>query len=302
MGGHHHHDVKGTKLLITIVLNLFITVAQIIGGLISGSLALLSDAVHNFGDVLGLITAYIATQLSSRPYTARHTFGYKRAEIFAALINALFLVATSLFIFVEAYSRLNDPQPVDSVWVMALALLGVLFNGFSVWLIQKEAHHNINMRAAYLHLLGDALTSVAVLIGGIVLFFYPAYWIDTLISVGIALYLLYAAWGVLKDATAILMHFTPAHIDIATIEALILEHEAIQNIHHLHVWQLNDHDIYLQAHIDFKEDLTLSQTLATTALIEAQLLKQFHIHHVTLQAEYDKNDDKALIVGHTSLR
>ena len=166
---HSHTEVKGKNLLFSIVLNIVITVAQIIGGIISGSLALLSDALHNFSDVLALAFSWYANKLSKKEASLNHTFGYKRAELIAAFINAITLIVVALFLIYEAAHRLFHPEPIQSAVVIWLALLGIFANGGSVILLKKEADHNLNMKSAYLHLLTDMMASIAVLIGGIVM-------------------------------------------------------------------------------------------------------------------------------------
>jgi cobalt-zinc-cadmium efflux system protein len=294
---HHHHEVKGIRLLITIVLNSIITVAQIIGGIYSGSLALLSDALHNFSDVITLVIAYVANRMAGRSPTNEKTFGYKRAEIIAAFFNATVLVGIGFFLIIEAAQRIIDPQPVGSTIVIALALLGILFNAASLLLIKDDAHQNINIRAAYVHLMTDVMTSVAVLIGGIAIYFFQLYWIDPLISMLIAFYLIYAAYEIVGDSARILMQFTPSHIDLDGIDRMVCEHPELSNIHHIHIWQLNDHEIFFEGHIDFKENLPLNEVMAVCQLIEEKIMKQFQITHVTLQCEFQKEDDKSLVCG-----
>ncbi len=295
--GHHHHEVSGTRLLITIILNIIITLSQIVGGIFSGSLALLSDALHNFSDVMALLISYITNRMAGRAPTHTQTFGFKRAEILAALFNASVLIGIGLFLIIEALQKFVHPEPVGSTIVIALAVLSIVLNAASVLLIKDDAHHNINIRSAYLHLLTDVMTSVAVLLGGIAMYYYELFWIDPLISISIALYLIYAAYGILKDATMILMQFTPSHIDIAKIEEAVCKHPALHNIHHIHLWQLNDNETFFEAHIDFQEDLSLEKVTQICNDIEHTIKTNFHITHVTLQSEYEKDDSKALVFG-----
>ncbi|WP_345977750.1 cation diffusion facilitator family transporter [Sulfurimonas sp. HSL3-7] len=297
MSGHHHHEVKGMRLLITIFLNIIITAAQIIGGIYSGSLALLSDALHNFSDVMTLVITYIANRMAGRTPTQEKTFGYKRAEIIAALFNASVLVGTGFYLIIEAARRVVNPEPVGSVVVIALALLGIVFNAAGMLLIKQDAHHNINIKAAYLHLLTDVMTSVAVLAGGIAMYYLQLYWIDPLISILIAIYLIYAAYDILKDSACILMQFAPAHIDLAGIERVACGHPELKNIHHIHVWQLNDREIFLEAHVDFNENLPLEEVMRICDALEEKLKRLYGITHVTLQSEFQKKDDKALVCG-----
>ncbi len=206
---HHHHHVSGKNLFITIILNIIITLAQIVGGILSGSLALLSDAMHNFSDVLALVIAYVANRLAAKPKTKEFTFGLKRAEILAALFNALVLVGIGIFLIVEAVGKLIHPEPIDSTLVIWLGMLSIVLNSASVLLIKEDAHENMNIKAAYLHLLTDVMTSVAVVIGGVAMALWHIYWIDAAISILIALYLIKEAAALVTESTAILMQSAP---------------------------------------------------------------------------------------------
>jgi len=161
----HDHNHTGRNLAVTVILNGIITISQFIGGIISGSLALISDALHNFSDVISVILAYVAHRIGLRPQTQQSTFGYKRAEILAAFINAITLIAISVYLLVEAAERFLNPKEVDYRWMLGLGILGFFANGISVMLLHNEKEDNLNIRAAYLHLIGDALTSLAVITG-----------------------------------------------------------------------------------------------------------------------------------------
>ena len=214
MSHHHHHAVSGKKLFITVILNVIITISQIIGGVISGSLALLSDAMHNFSDVLALLIAWGANNLSSRPSQIDKTFGFKRAEILAALFNATVLMGIAIFLIVESVRKILHPEPVSSVWVIGLGVLSIVLNSASVLLIKDDSSDNINIKAAYLHLMTDVGTSIAVVVGGIVIYYLDIFWIDSVISLLIAIYLIYASYDILKESIAILMQFSPKDIDL----------------------------------------------------------------------------------------
>jgi len=292
---HHHHDVSGKNLFITIILNVIITVSQIIGGIMSGSLALLSDAMHNFSDVLALVIAYAANRLSARPNTMEKTFGYKRAEILAALFNASVLIGIAVFLIVEAFHKFYHPEAINSVWVIGLGALSIVLNAASVLLVKDDAHENMNIRAAYLHLLTDVMTSVAVVGGGLLMYYFGLFWIDPLISVTIALYLIWASVGLIKESSAILMQFTPVDINMDKLVAKMEAEIEIKNVHHLHVWKLDDHRIHLEAHLDFYEDLPLSASNAVTQTLEKKLHDTFGIEHTTFQCEFDRDDNKEVI-------
>lgn len=296
--GHHHShpDLKGRNLIISILLNVLITVSQVIGGLISGSLSLLSDALHNFSDVMSLIVSYIANLLSKKEASDRKTFGYKRAEIIAAFVNAATLMVVAVILIVEAVERFLDPQVIESDLVIWLSLLGIAANGFSVLLLKKDADSNMNMRSAYLHLLTDMMASVAVLVGGILMKLYQVFWVDAALTLAIALYLIYMGFDLLKDSTRVLMLFTPNTIQMQQIVAAIQERASVKNVHHVHIWQLNEDEIHLEAHVDFKEDIRLSEFDDILGQIEKELYHNFGINHVNIQPEFNKPDNKEVIV------
>ncbi|BFP41137.1 cation diffusion facilitator family transporter [Flavobacteriaceae bacterium GF1] len=300
MGHQHHHShrhkVDGKNLGISIVLNIVVTIAQIIGGLISGSLSLLSDALHNFSDVLSLIISFLANRLSKKKASTNRTFGYKRAEIIAAFVNSATLMVVSLFLIVEAIERFLAPQEVASNWVIWLSILAILVNGFSVLLLKKDAAVNMNMKSAYLHLLTDMMASIAVLVGGLLMKFYAIFWIDPLLTLVIALYLIYVGYDLLKESTKVLMLFTPKSIAVQEIVSSICEIKGIKNVHHVHVWQLNEEEIHLEAHVDFKEDIKLSEFDVILEGIEELVYHRHGINHVNIQPEFGKCDTKKIIV------
>ena len=295
-GHHHHHAVSGTKLFITVLLNVVITLSQIVGGIFSGSLALLSDAMHNFSDVLALLVAWGANRLAVRPGSMEKTFGFKRAEIIAALFNASVLMGIALFLIIEAIHKFIHPEPIASGWVIGLGLLSILLNAASVLLIKEDAHENMNVKAAYLHLMTDVGTSVAVVLGGVLMYYWQLFWVDPLISLLIALYLIYASYDIIRESTAILMQFAPEGLDLEELAEAVAQLPGIENLHHLHIWRLNDHDIFLEAHVDFAGNLHLIEVTHKLEAIERLLRERFHIAHVTLQPEYRREDDKRLIV------
>ncbi len=302
MGHHHHHhshdhsDLKGRNLLISIFLNIGITVAQVIGGLLSGSLALLSDALHNFSDVLSLIISFVAQRLGKKQACRKKTFGYKRAEILAAFVNAATLVVVAIILMKEAVERLLDPQQIDSNLVIWLALIAIMFNGFSVLLLKKDSDHNMNMKSAYLHLLTDMMASVAVLVGGILMKYFEIYWVDAVLTMIIGIYLIYMGYDLLKESTKVLMLFTPKSVVIQDIVESICTIDPVKNVHHVHIWQLNEEEVHMEAHIDFKEDIRLSEFDEILEKIEEHVYHKHGINHVNIQPEFDKCDSKSIIV------
>lgn len=298
--GHYHshkhqHNLKGKNLLIATVLNLVITVVEIIGGLISNSLALLSDAIHNLGDTIAVLLAYLANLVSRKGADEKKTFGYKRVEILTALLNAVVLIVITIFLFIEAYKRFQDPEPIKGLIMFIVATIGLMANLIAVLLLKGESHANLNIRAAYLHLLGDTISSVAVIVGSVLIYFFNIYWIDPVITILIGLYIIKEAYMVLKEAVDILMQGTPSSIDLQEIVTEIEKHDEINNVHHVHAWKLDDTQIHFECHIDLHKDLSLSFTDNIRSEIESILQNKFGISHVTIQFEYNCCDQKSVI-------
>lgn len=292
----YKHEVKSKNLVYSILLNLLITIAQIIGGIISGSLALISDAVHNFSDVLSLVFSLVANKLSRRKASIDQTFGYKRAELIAAFVNASTLVVVAIVLVYGAINRFINPHPIQSELVIWLALLGILANGFSVLLLQKDAAHNLNMKSAYLHLLTDMMASVAVLVGGLLMKFYGWFWVDSVMTIAIAIYLIVVGVKLLITSTKMLMLFTPDHIDIKEIVREVHKIPGVNKLHHIHVWHLNDEELHLEAHLDCSEDIKMSEFNNLLHEVEQTLFQKFHINHINIQPEFKKEDPKDFIV------
>jgi cobalt-zinc-cadmium efflux system protein len=295
---HHHHEVSGKNLFITIILNIIITVAQVVGGIFSGSLALISDALHNFSDVMALVIAWWANKVSQRKHSAAKTFGYKRAQIIAALFNGSVLVGIGFYLIIEALGRFTQPQVIESSLVIWLALLSIVLNAASVLLIKDDSHGNLNIRAAYLHLLTDVMTSIAVLVGGLLMMFKGWYWVDPLVTMVIAVYLIHASWSLISESVSILMMSAPQQLDLSELQALIAGHEKVANIHHIHLWQLDENNLFLEAHLDFTADLPLSEVVRIKDLVAADLQDKMGVNHVTLQCEFEVDDSKDMICNH----
>ncbi len=293
---HHHHQRSGRNLLISILLNIGITVAQVIGGIISGSLALLSDALHNFSDVLSLILSYLANRFTKKQASSKRTFGYKRAEIMAAFVNSATLIVIALILIKEAVERFFQPEPIAPDLVIWLSALGIAVNGFSVLLIKKDADSNLNMKSAYLHLFTDMMASVAVLAGGLLMHFFQLFWIDPLLTIVIGIYLIYMGYDLLKSSTKVLMLFTPDEIEIEGLVGEISRNPAIKNIHHVHLWQLNEHEIHLEAHIDFHENISIQAFETILKEIEEIVYHDFGITHVSIQPECGRCHSHQVIV------
>lgn len=292
----HKHQVEGKNLFLSIILNVVITVAQIVGGILSNSLALISDALHNFSDVLSLVFSYVAHKLSRRKASLDQTFGYKRAELLAAFVNAATLIIVAFILIYGAIERLINPHEIESNLVIWLALLGIVVNGLSVLLLKKDADHNLNMKSAYLHLLTDMMASVAVLVGGLLMKFYGWFWVDSVMTILIAIYLIVVGFDLIIKSTKMLMLFTPNDIDIKAIVREVHKIEGVNKLHHIHVWHLNEEELHLEAHLDCSEDIKMSEFNDLLFKVEEVLFHQFGINHINIQPEFKKEDPKDFIV------
>jgi cobalt-zinc-cadmium efflux system protein len=293
---HHSHDashLSGRKIFWVTLLNAIITLAEFIGGLISGSLALLSDSLHNLSDTLAIALSYFANKIAQKPQNYRKTFGYKRAEIIAAFINSSVLLAISTLLIVEAIKRFYNPHPIDGNLMIGVAVIGLLANLFSVYLLQKDAHANINIKSSYLHLIGDTVSSIGVVGGGLAIKFWQITWIDPVVTLLIAAYIIKEGWKIFRQTIDILMQSAPK-LDYKNIKLSVEKISGVKNIHHVHAWTIDENLIHFEAHIDL-DDMLLSEAEKIYDKIKQILQTEHNIHHITLQAEVDNCRDKKLI-------
>ncbi|WP_297504051.1 cation diffusion facilitator family transporter [Thermococcus sp.] len=293
MGHHHHHhgELKG-RMVISVILNLTITIAEIIGGILSGSLALLSDSIHNFSDSISLLASYFAVRVGERKANEKYTFGYKRAEILVAFINSAVLIGVSLFLLVEAYRRFKNPEPIDGPLMLVVALIGLLANLLSVLLLHDHAHESMNVRSAYLHLMSDTLSSVAVVIGGILIIEWNVTRVDPLVTVLISLYIMGEGYGILKESVEVLMEASP-ELDLEAIKAEIESIPSVRNAHHFHAWRIGENEVHFECHVEV-EDIPISEAQGIIDEVEERL-KKYGITHVTIQLEVEKCTDKGIV-------
>jgi cobalt-zinc-cadmium efflux system protein len=292
---HHHSDSEGRKLLITVVLNFGITVAEIFGGIFANSLALISDAIHNLSDAVALLITYLTIKISKKPYNQKNTYGYKRIQILAALFNSVTLIVICIYLLFEAYQRFLNPEPVKSIPMFVVALIGLIANLVSVLLLRKHSKDNLNIRAAYLHLIGDTMSSVAVIIGGVLIFFFEYYWIDPLITVLISLYIIKETYSVLYETYKILMQSTPVGIDVDEVVSELNKIPQVKGVHHIHIWNLTDKEIHFEGHLDVDGDMKISESQKIVDQAKTVLSKVFNIGHATLQLECNLCRDKSVI-------
>ena len=296
---HTHTDslTSAGRLFLTVLLNLLITVVEIVGGILSGSLSLISDALHNLSDAAAIIISYLALKLSARPNTERYTFGLKRAEILAAILNSGALIGIGVFLFKAAYDRLVTPEPIAGGLMIGVAVVGLVANVIGTWLLRQGAQANMNIRSAYLHLLSDAVSSVAVVLGGAAIFFWNITWIDPLLTALIAVYIIYESFAIVKEAVNVLLMGAPESVSLQRVRQELESVPGVQNIHHVHVWRMNDQDIHFEAHVDV-EDMPVSACRRISAQIEEKLHDLYEITHVTLQFECNTCTHKELVYHH----
>lgn len=301
MAHNHSHNTgenilntTTARLVITMLLNFLITVVQIIGGLISGSLALISDALHNLSDGAAIIISYIALKLKQRDNSQRHTFGLKRAEILAAVINAAALIIIYVFIFYEAVKRIYEPQKIEAGTMTIVALVGLIANVIGTILLKRDSESNINIRSSYVHLLSDSVSSVAVILGGIAIAIWNIFWIDAFLTILIGIYVIKESWNILSEAIHVLMEGAPQNISLDKIKEEVESFTEVRDIHHIHLWMVGDNDIHLEAHINVN-DMKISESDKLRGKIEEMLEHKFHIHHITLQFECNQCLEDGLI-------
>jgi cobalt-zinc-cadmium efflux system protein len=284
--------ITGQRFLAVTLLNVLITVVEIIGGLISGSLALLSDAFHNMGDSFSIILGYFAQQIGGRPETRKSTYGYRRAEILSALTNSLLLVIIAIFLIGEAIQRLSHPQHINGTIMMIVAIVGLVANFLSAALLHSGSHDNLNVKATYLHVLSDALSSVAVIIGGIILIFVNVPWLDPLLTIAVAIYIAYESLPIINQTIRILMQSSP-DLDYEAITKDLTSIDGIDAVHHVHAWMIDEHHIIFSAHLNC-EDKPLSQIEQIYSQVEKVLREKYGICHITLQAECSRGKGEEL--------
>ena len=289
MGGQHSHDhshavvTEGNakKLMIALALTSTFLIVEVVAGLITQSLALLSDAAHMFTDAAALAIALVAIQIAKRPADNKRTFGYQRFEILAALFNALMLFVVAIYILYEAYIRFSKPPEIQSVGMLIVATIGLVINLISMKILMSSANNSLNVKGAYLEVLCDALGSVGVIIGAVVIYFTNWYWVDTIIAVLIGFWVLPRTWVLLKQSINILLEGVPDEIDIEALRQDLLSLDGVESIHQLKVWAISSKNIHLAVH------LFAPQAERNRLYREAteMLTHRYGIRQVTLQIE-----------------
>jgi cobalt-zinc-cadmium efflux system protein len=277
------------KLLWVLALTAAYTFAEAAGGWFSGSLALLADAGHMLADVAALALALAAVWFGSRPATPNKTFGYYRLEILAALTNGVVLVVIALVVFYEAYLRFHTPRAVETNVMIPVAVGGLLVNLVCAWLLHGDHHDDLNVRGAWLHILGDALGSVGAIAAGVMMWAYGWYQADPIFSAAIALLIVWSSWHLIRESTNVLLEGTPAHINLASVEESISETEGVERVHDLHVWTITSGREALSAHVVHTHGVAPRELLIE---LRAKLHERFGVDHLTIQMETSDFEDE----------
>lgn len=285
---HHVEELGDRKLAFAIAINMLLTVAQVIGGIVSGSLSLIADALHNFSDAASLLIAWVARKIGRQPADHFKTFGYKRAEIVATLINLVTLVLIGIYLIYEALWRIYEPAVIEGWIVVIVASIALVIDIATAILTYTMSKDSMNIKAAFLHNVSDALASVGVIIAGSLILLYQWYWSDTLITLLIAAYVLYQAGTMLPKTIHILMQGTPENIVINDVVTAMECIPDVINVHHVHVWQLDEHKNALEAHVVITDYNKIEKIKAD---LKNSLQQKFSIGHSTLEFEI-KNCNK----------
>ncbi|HIY92122.1 cation diffusion facilitator family transporter [Companilactobacillus sp. HBUAS56275] len=289
-----HGKVTGRRFFYVTALNIIITITEFIGGFFSGSLGLISDAFHNLEDSLSIIISFVANVIGRKKNDTQKTFGYKRAEILAAFVNSIVLVVITIMMVFESFRRLSQPQEINGRLMMIVSVIGLLANMISMLVLFSGSKHNLNIKATFLHMLSDTLSSVGVFIASIFVILFNWNWVDPVITIVIAIWLLKEAYSVVSETVNILMEASPK-IDLDAVQKAILTVPEIVRVHHMHLWMIDENHIMLDAHINVNKNCNMKDLDKLYDIVDKMMKDQFNITHVTLQAECNRGIDNSLI-------
>jgi len=291
----NEHRAIDRSLGISIALNAVIFIVELAGGLLTNSLALISDSLHNLSDFFALILSYIASRVVQWKSNSEKSYGYARIEIFVAFINAMALVLIGMYVIYEGIQRFAHPEPVAGGWMLIIAVLGFVANTAATLLLKTHAHHDLNMKSAYLHLLTDAIESLAVVVVAGIIAWKDWRILDPLVSIAIGLFIIKSAWSIVAETVHILTEGTPRGIYLHEVAAYIQSFPGVENVHHLHIWGLSSRVRALSAHIVVQDQL-ISAGNTISSQLEQELEHRFGINHPTLQFESSVCEDQGVVV------
>ena len=278
---HHHGEVtqKSVKLLIlSFAINMLLSVAEIIGGIISGSVSLIGDALHNTSDAFSILIAVIAFKIGNKKASAKYTYGFKRAEIIGGFVNLILLFISGCYLLIEGIERLINPQQIDGLLIIWISVLALIIDALTAKISHHDAHHNSNMKMVFIHNLADAFGSIGVIISGLCIMWFDLYRVDGIVALLIAFYMIFQSVVSFPQIVNILMNAAPDNIDIEQVKNSLLAIKNIKNVHHLHLWCISEHNVAIECHIESdNNDIIVEAT---------QLLKdKFGITHCNFQVE-----------------
>jgi len=284
----HRHGLKEltlkTRFVFTIVFNIIISAAELAGGLLSGSLALISDATHNISDAIALVFGYLGEKVSEKKPDLEYSFGLRRFEVITAVVNAIALWAIGFFIIYEAVLRWTNPVEINLKLMVPIAIIGLAGNMASIFVLGRE-HKNMNARAAFLHLLYDAITSVIVIATGVLMYFTGALWLDPLVSIVISVFMIFSSYGILAEALRIFLQMAPRGIDTRDVYRSILETSGATDVHGLHIWSVSSSEVFLSCHVCMGQARGSADNDRIISSLNEMLLEKFGISHTTIQVE-----------------
>jgi len=281
------------NLLIVLSILALVMVAEIIGGILANSLALLSDAGHMLTDILALGLTIFAIRFAQRPPTASKTFGFYRVEILAAFFNGMLLLFISFYIFYEAYQRLVHPQEIKGLFMLVVAAIGLLANGVGITILRKSTQKSLNVKSAFLHIVGDTISSVGVILGALVILYTGWYLVDPLIGIFIGMLILWGAYSLLRESMDIFLEATPRDIDVEKMLDDLRKIKGVKDVHHLHLWTITSGIYAMSAHV-LIEDLLTSRSAQVLKEIEGLLQGKYSMEHTTIQFESESCGDDLL--------
>jgi cobalt-zinc-cadmium efflux system protein len=286
---NHSHNSKFEKpIIIGIVLNVTFVIVEIIYGITSNSIALITDAGHNFSDIISLVLALISIWLIKKKSTKKFTYGFKKGSILIALINSILLLIALGAITWEAIQRLYSPHEVDGKIVILVASIGIVINGITAYMFMKGKEEDLNIKSVFLHMLTDTLVSIGVVISGILIFYFKIYWIDPVISLAIVIVILFGTWSLLKETLSLSMDAVPRNIDTLEVTDYLNSIEGVSNVHDLHIWSLSTSQIAMTTHIVLNKEI---QNDVLINKIKNDLHDKFGIEHTTIQIEKNNNSN-----------
>jgi cobalt-zinc-cadmium efflux system protein len=282
--GHEHSERTGRVLRISLVATMLYILLLVVAGIRAHSLALLSEAGHNLSDFLALLLSLVAVYLEGRPPSATKTYGYRRAGVLAALVNSVSLIVVAFFIFYEAFKRWQNPEHVHAGMMIGVGAAGVVMNGVIAMLLWR-AGRDVNVRSAFLHEIGDTLSTAAVIAGGWAIMLTGRYWIDSALSFGIGALIVWSSLGIVRETLNILLEGTPRGMSLEAVESAVRSITGVSDVHDLHVWSIGSENHALSAHVKIA-DITTSESDAILRALNDRLGREFEIHHTTIQFEH----------------